>query len=115
MNGTPQRFILQTDQTFQVRPARNTAEHFEEAVRQVCKANSSVLACYLFDIRQVQSDANRLAIALTLENEQTQMDEIAEQFQQMLREFPKLAESTIILSAKPFRDVSKGSAVYVKQ
>ena len=115
MNNTPKKFVLRDDQPCQVRPAQNVTAEFESAVRQVCEANPSIVACYLFDIRRAQSDSIELGIALRLEDESTQMDRAAEEFQHMLSKFPEVAERTIIISAEPFGPICAGSEFYLKK
>ena len=114
MREAPHRFVLQEDHDCQARLARNMSGELVAAIRRICERNPSVLACFLLEIRRKPSDAINLAIAVSLQDEATQIDQAVAEFQQMLQEFQEVAQRTTMLSSKPFRSLYSGSEFYVK-
>jgi hypothetical protein len=66
------------------------------------------------DTRKAEGAELKLTIALSLQDESTQMDEVVIQFQQMLREFPAIAGNTFIMSADQFEQRYAGAEFYVR-
>src|SRR5204863_7154339 len=85
------------------------------AVRQVCEANKSLRACYLLDARKAEGAELKLVIALLMDDESKNMDKVVVQLQEMLLEFPTLAQKTAIMSAESFVSDWAGAEFYQRE
>jgi hypothetical protein len=114
MDELPQKFVFRKTETWQFRRAQSLSAPFAQAVRRVCEANRHIQACYLLDTRKEEGSDLKLTIALSLDDEATQMDSAVIQLQEMLREFPEVARNTAIMSAKPFEQDYAGAEFYFR-
>jgi hypothetical protein len=114
VKGTPQEFILSADETWQFRRAQSVPESLAQGVRHVCEANARIRACYFLDARRQAGADVKLVIALSLDNEAKNMKQVVTQFQEVLREFPEIAENTAIMSANRFEQDHAGAEFYVR-
>jgi hypothetical protein len=108
----PGKMALPSAVTIQTRRAQHVEEPLGEAIRRVCRENSAITACYLLDARKPDADETGLIIALTVDDEAHQMDQLARQFQQMLRGFPERAPNTMIMSSASFLPRHEGAEFY---
>lgn len=115
MNKTVPRFQLEADITIQTRRAQVIDAQFAEAIRQVCRENSNIVACYLLDARKPEAEEIVTIIAVTVENEAKNIETVAQQFWEMIQAFPQQVARTFIMSSANFRDGYSGSEFYVKQ
>lgn len=79
------------------------AQHLDSAISQaltsVCAAIPTVNACYVLDAQKPGENDMKVLIGLTLENEAQELDGVAKQFQDALRQFPQFAENVFITSS----------------
>lgn len=112
--NAPAKFILTKAETWQFRRAQSVNPALARAVRRLCEASKDIRACYLLDTRKSEADELKLTIALSLDDEGTQMDQVAVRFQEMLRKFPAIAQNTAIMSAEPFERDYSGAKFYAR-
>jgi hypothetical protein len=111
----PGKIELDSDVTLQFRRAQEVDPELAHAVRQVCEQCRHLAACYLLDARRPDTGEMALIIALTVDNEEQNMDEIGQQFQAMLRQFPAQAPRTFIMSSLSFVESYAGAEFYSRR
>ena len=115
LTDTHGRIELESDVSLQFRGAQEVDPELAHAVRQVCEQCRHLAACYLLDARRPDTREMALIIALTVDNEEQNMDEIAQKFQAMLRQFPTQAPRTFIMSSSSFVESYAGAEIYERQ
>lgn len=108
----PGKFSLSADVPLQTRRAQAVEKSLSEAILGVCRASQEIAACYLLDARKPNTEEIGLIIALTVSDEPHQMDQLAQRFQSMLREFPEQARKTVIMSSATFLAAYEGTEFY---
>lgn len=115
MPEIPGKFALTSDVAIETRTARGVNVRLAEAVRRTCGAIPHLSACYLLDARKPGTGEMALIIAATLDDEASQMDSVAQQFQAMLRDFPTRASNTFIMSSAQFAQEYAGEEFYIRR
>jgi len=115
VTDTHGRIELESDVLLQFRRAQEIDPELAHAVRQVCEQSHHLAACYLLDARRPDTREIALIIALAVDNEEQNMDEITQQFQAMLRQFPTQAPRTFIMSSSSFVESYAGAEFYERR
>lgn len=113
--AVPGKIELDSDVSLQVCKAQEVDPEFARAVQRVCEQGSQVAVCYLLDARRPDLGETALIIALTVDNEDQNMDEITQQFQAMLRQFPTQAQRTFIMSSSSLVDAHADAEFYSRR
>ncbi len=114
MQNPVNKFTLESDETIQTRRAQAVDQKFAEAIHQVLQANNKVVACYLLDARKPNAEETIQIIALTVENEENDLDFVSQQLREMIQKFPKHLGKTFMMSSVNFKDDYLGSEFYVR-
>lgn len=113
MSSAPGKFILTKAETWQFRRAQSVDSRLAAALRQICEANQVIRSCFLLDSRKSEASSEvKLTIAISLDDEARDMNDVVIQLQRALREFPETAQNTAIMSAKPFERAYVGAEFY---
>ena len=115
MQNQMNKFVLKSDTVIQTRRAQAVDPTFAESIRQVLEANRQVIAGYLLDAREPNSEGTFLILALTLEDERKDLDLVTKQLWEMLEQFPQHKFKTFMMSSVPFKDRYSGSEFYLRQ
>ena len=116
MSSIPGRIELESDVRLQCRRAQEVDPDLARAVRQVCEQCSHLAACYILDARRPDTGDMALIIALTVDDDdERHIDEIGQQFQAMLRQFPTQAPKTFIMSSSSFVESYAGAEFYERR
>ncbi|PYS82582.1 MAG: hypothetical protein DMF70_07840 [Acidobacteria bacterium] len=116
MTDTHGRIELRSDVSLQFRRAQEVDPELAHSVRQVCEQCRHIAACYLLDARRPDTREMALIIALTVDDDDERyMDEIVQQFQAMLRQFPAQAPRTFIMSASSFAESYADAEFYSRR
>ena len=110
----PQKFVLKSDETWQFRTAQSVRPEVANAIRHVCESNKLILACYVLEARQSEASDVKLVIAPLLAEKANEIDQVVIQFQEMLRQFPSVAENTCIMSGEQFKNGFAGKEFYAR-
>src|SRR5688572_33431144 len=104
MQNPVNKFTLESDEAIQTRRAQAVDPQFTEAIYQVLKANNKVVDCYLLDARKPNAEEIIQIIALTVENEEKDLDYVSQQLWEMIQKFPDRAGKTFMMSSVNFKD-----------
>ena len=112
----PGKSELTSDVSLQCRRAQEVDPELAHAVRRVCEQCRHLAACYLLDARRPDTGDMALIIALTVDDDDERyIDEIGQQFQAMLRQFPTQAPRTFIMSSASFVEGYAGTEFYERR
>jgi len=114
MQNPVTKFALQSDVEIQTRRAQSVDPQFAEAIRDVLKENNKVIACYLLDARKPDSEEMIQIIALTVEDDEKDIDFVSQQLWEMLQKFPDHVATTFMMSSVSFEEQYSGSEFYVR-
>jgi hypothetical protein len=114
MPSIPGKLKLASKVEVQVRRAQVVDPQLARAIRRTCQSNRCIGACYLLDVRKPDTEDIHLMIALTLDDEASNMDSVAQQFQKMLEQFPNQAPKTWIMSSAKYVERFRGTEFYLK-
>jgi hypothetical protein len=97
------------------RRAQNVDENLASAIRQLCEDSSEVAACYLLDMQRQGAPEMNFVIALTVDDEPSQMEIVANRFLAMLQlQFTAQADKTFVMSSKSFVQRYAGYEFYAR-
>ncbi len=98
------------------RRAQNVSPELAGAMRQLCEASSEVVSCHLLDMQMPNAPEMNFVIGLGLDDEASQMENVANRFLQLLQEqFPVLADKTLVMpTSQPLFQRYAGFEFYVR-
>jgi hypothetical protein len=98
----------------QIRRSQINNPGLVEAILNVCKSNQEVQSGFLLDVRMGEDEKIKLIIAVSLDNERTQLDRVAVEFQDMFKAFPEEAKKAVIMSSASLKVELEGTELYVR-
>jgi hypothetical protein len=105
---------LTQDVPLQTRRAQALPAPLADAIHAVCRARTEISACYVLDVRKPETEEVGLIIAVTVDDEVRNLDEVAQAFQIALHDFPEQAHKTFIMSAVTFLPQHEGAIFYAR-
>jgi hypothetical protein len=85
---------------------------FTEGIQAFCRQTSQISACYILDARRPSTGELTMVIAVTLDDEASQLDGVIAAFKGILAQLPSQAEKTIISATTPLLLQYAGEAYY---
>jgi len=93
------KLTLSRDTSVLTRCAQSLDAELSKLLLLVCANNFAIRACYILEAQKPGDNDIKFLVAVSLENEAQELDEVAGQFQGALRQFPTFAEKVFIMSA----------------
>lgn len=80
------------------RRAQNVSPELASAIQHLCETSPEIAGCYLLDMQWQGQQEMKFVIGLALDDEASQLDDVANRFLGMLRQkFPSVADKTNIM------------------
>jgi hypothetical protein len=98
--------------TIQLGRPQSLDPRFTEGIQAFCRQTPQIAACYILDARRPATDELTMIIAVTLDDEASQLDGVISGFKTVLAQLPYQAEKTVISAATPILLHYAGEAYY---
>src|SRR5437763_1045583 len=87
---------------------------FTEGIQRFCGETPQIAACYILDARRPSTGELTMIIAVTLDDETSQLNGVIEQFKALLPNLPSQAERTMITATTPLLREYAGEEFYLR-
>jgi hypothetical protein len=104
--------VPSSEVTIQLGRPMSLDPRFTEGIQTFCQKTPQISACYILDARRPSTGELTMVIAVTLDDEASQLDGVITGFKGILAELPSQAERTIISATTPLLLHYAGEAYY---
>src|ERR1043166_2526594 len=104
--------VPNSEVTIQLGRPMSLDPRFTEGIQAFCQKTPQISACYILDARRPSTGELTVLIAVTLDDEASQLDGVIIGFKGILGELPSQAERTIISATTPLLLHYAGEAYY---
>ena len=88
---------------------------FTEGIQRFCQETPHIAACYILDVRRPATGELTMIIAVTLDDEASQLDETINRLKALLPQLPSQAERTMITATTPMLLSYAGEEYYRRE
>ena len=106
--------VPSSEVTIQLGRPQSLDPRFTEGIQRFCQASPHIAACYILDARRPATGELTMIIAVTLDDEASQLDGVISQLKAVLPQLPAQAERTMITGTTPVLQRYAGDEFYLR-
>jgi len=106
--------VPSSDVTIQLGRPMSLDPRFTEGIQRYCQQTPNIAACYILDARRPATGELTMIIAVTLDDEVSQLDGVISGLKAVLPQLPSQAEKTMITVTTPLLLSYAGEEFYLR-
>src|SRR5437660_9019141 len=106
--------VPSSDVTIQLGRPMSLDPRFTEGIQRFCQETPHIAACYVLDARRPATGELTMIIAVTLDDEATQLETVISGFKAVLPQLPSQAEKALITGTTPLLLSYAGEGFYLR-
>jgi len=107
--------VPSSEVTIQLGRPQSLDPRFTEGIQRFCQASPHIAACYILDARRPATGELTMIIAVTLDDEASQLDGVISALKAVLPQLPAQAEKTMITATTPILQSYAGDEFYLRR